>query len=89
MKQQFWQTTYYGSKRDVGEAAFQMCMLRILAALLKCRARSLQSRTLVHVQVALMLVITAMSEGTGKMIVLDTWYCEELCLVEELVGLSG
>ena len=33
-------------------------------------------------------VITAMSEGTGKMIVLDTRYCEELCLVVELVGMA-
>ena len=30
-------------------------------------------------------VITAMSGGTGKMIALDTRYCEELCLVVELV----
>ena len=29
-----------------------------------------------------------MSEGTGKMIVLDTRYCEELCLVVELVGME-
>ena len=90
VKQQFWQTNVlWLEKESWGEAVFQMCRLRILTALLKCRGWSLQSRTVVHGQVALMFVITAMSEGAGKMIVLDTRYCEELCKVEEWVGLFG
>ena len=35
------------------------------------------------------IVITARDQGTGKMIVLDTMYCEEVCTIEELVGLYG